>query len=114
MPIIRSYILSFWFCLYSVRRQVGELLNVIRQADTKVDYNKQLNVRISSLTKFLPDPVKASEFICKFSNDLREDKNLMRAMEIIVSPNTDCKTCAESVVSFKVMSASCNFNILLF
>lgn len=82
-----------------MRRHVSELLNVIRNHETKVDYPKQLNFRISNLIKFLPDPVKASEFICKFSNDLKEDKALMRTMEVIVSPTTDCKTCADSAVS---------------
>lgn len=80
---------------------MAELLSVIRNHESKIDYAKQLNFRISSLTKFLPDPVKASEFICKFSNDLKEDKALMRTMDIIVSPTTDCKTCADSVVSLK-------------
>jgi len=88
---------------YSVRRHVSELLNVIRNHENITDYSKQLNYRISSLTKFLPDPVKASEFICKFSNDLKDDKALMRTMEIIVSPTTDCKACADSVVSTKMM-----------
>ncbi|CAL8109843.1 unnamed protein product [Orchesella dallaii] len=83
--------------LLLVRRHVSELLNVIRNHENVTDYSKQLNYRISSLTKFLPDPVKASEFICKFSNDLKDDKALMRTMEIIVSPTTDCKACADSV-----------------
>lgn len=86
----------------SVRRHVAELLAVIRNHESKMDYAKQLNYRISSLTKFLPDPVKASEFICKFSNDLKDDKALMRTMEIIVSPQTDCKSCAESVVRYQI------------
>jgi hypothetical protein len=56
-------------------------------------------MRISQLTKFLPDPVKASEFLCKFSTDLKNDKVLFKTMETIVNPGTDCKTCAEQIVS---------------
>ena len=74
------------------------MLNCIRNFEIKSDFERQLSLRISQLTKFLPDPVKASEFLCKFSADLRDDKNLMRIMETIVSPLTDCKTCAEHTV----------------
>jgi hypothetical protein len=81
-----------------VRRHVTDLLNSIRNSDGKIDYDRQLNIRISQLTKFLPDPVKASEFLCKFSADLKHDKNLFRIMEIIISPSTDCKACAENTV----------------
>lgn len=89
---------SFLF-VTRVRRHVLELLNSIRN-DSKVDYDRQLNIRISQLTKFLPDPVKASEFLCKFSTDLKNDKNLTKIMETIVNPATDCKTCAEQTVSY--------------
>jgi len=81
--------------LILVRRHVTDYLTCIKTFELKSDAERQLSLRISQLTKFLPDPVKASEFLCKFSADLREDKVLMRTMEIIVNPVTDCKTCAE-------------------
>lgn len=99
----RGYIIQIFLLIWNlrfrnrVRRHVQELLNSIRN-DSKHDYDRQLNIRISQLTKFLPDPVKASEFLCKFSTDLKNDKVLYRTMETIVSPSTDCKTCAEQTV----------------
>jgi hypothetical protein len=89
--------------LYRVRRNVVQLLNSIRRNEhgsnnSKIDTERQLNLRISQLTKYLPDPVKASEFLCKFSTHLRVDSALFHSMEIIISPSQDCKACAENTV----------------
>jgi hypothetical protein len=94
---------------------VVELLNSIRRNEhetnnNKIDTERELNLRISQLTKYLPDPVKASEFLCKFSTHLRGDKALFYTMEIIFSPSTDCKACAENTVIIIRVINTMNFS----
>lgn len=45
----------------------------------------------------LPDPVKAHEFLTKFSNNLRKDANLLRDMETILRGDVSCKECADTM-----------------
>jgi len=85
---------------------VAELLSCVKKFErSSPETERLLSSRITQLTKFLPDAVKGSEFLCKFARDLKQDKNLMSIMEIIVSPTTDCKTCADNVVRLHVYLA---------
>lgn len=45
----------------------------------------------------LPDPVKAQEFLQKFSVNLRKDINLLRDMETILRGDVSCKECADTM-----------------
>lgn len=45
----------------------------------------------------MPDPVKAQEFLQKFSQNLRKDLTLLRDMETILRGDVSCKECADTM-----------------
>lgn len=51
------------------------------------------------MNRQLPDPVKAQEFLVKFSANLRKDPNLLREMETILRGDVSCKECADTMAS---------------
>jgi hypothetical protein len=53
------------------------------------------SIEITRLVKFLPDTVKAAEFLHKFARQLKEDNNLAQNMEKFLNPGS----CAEVVKS---------------
>lgn len=60
----------------------------------------QLFYYLHSFFKFLrllPDPVKSSEFLTKFSQNMRKDNSLLRCMEIILKRDVSCKECADTM-----------------
>lgn len=57
--------------------------------------------KIHMLSKFLPEPVKAHEFLTKFSQHMTADPQLLKEMEMIVKPDVSCKECAYTTVSTK-------------
>jgi hypothetical protein len=54
--------------------------------------------RVTVLSRFLPEPVKAQEFLTKFSVNLMRDPALLQGMETIVRPDISCKECADTTV----------------
>lgn len=54
---------------------------------------------ISFLHRQLPDPVKAQEFLMKFSANLRKDQALLRDMETILRGDVSCKECADTMAA---------------
>lgn len=47
----------------------------------------------------LPDPVKAQEFLQKFSVNMRKDQGLLRDMETILRGDVSCKECADTMAT---------------
>ena len=82
-----------------MRRNVAELIDLHKQVTPDDPKIQEIAVRVSHLSKFLPDSVKALEFLKKFSNNLMTDKYLQKMMETIVNPNVKCSECADAVVS---------------
>ncbi|XP_031630773.1 sister chromatid cohesion protein PDS5 homolog B-like, partial [Contarinia nasturtii] len=67
----------------------------------KLQRAKELTPKIQKemcqeIFKQLPDPVKAQEFLQKFSAHLRKDVNLLRDMEIILRGDVSCRECADT------------------
>ncbi|CAL8069332.1 unnamed protein product [Orchesella dallaii] len=85
--------------LFIMRQHVSGFLSLVHNHDNIDNYSTQLNLRINTITRFFPEPVKASEFICKLSNDLKHDQDLLSTMDRIVSSTTNCKMCADGVNS---------------
>lgn len=77
---------------------MGEWLDVHRQPATP-DREKDISSKLVGLSRFLPEPVKAQEFLTKFSQHLLRDATLLVGMENIVRPDISCKECAETTVS---------------
>jgi sister-chromatid-cohesion protein PDS5 len=83
-----------------VRKCVAELVVLHKQPRTDAEaLQKEIAVKIYATSKFLPDPVKATEFIRKLSQNLFADKALLSLMERITDPNVTCSDCMSNVVS---------------
>lgn len=72
-----------------------EWLELHKRAQT-VTVQQELAAKVQQLSRFLPEPVKAHEFLQKFSSHMRRDQSLMEGMETIVRPNVSCKECADT------------------
>ncbi|XP_059483617.1 sister chromatid cohesion protein PDS5 homolog A-A isoform X4 [Neocloeon triangulifer] len=78
----------------SIRKLVSEVLDLQnKNADDERD--KELNAKIVQLSKHLPEPVKAHEFLRKFSAHMSKDSSLLQMMETVMNPSVSCKTCSD-------------------
>lgn len=82
-----------------VRKLVLEWLELHRKGVNTTDQQKEMVAKIQTLSKCLPEPVKANEFLTKFSNHLRKDSQLMEAFETVTKPSVSCKECSEATAS---------------
>jgi len=80
-----------------VRRSVSEWLELHRRPQS-AERDKEMAARVTVLSRFLPEPVKAQEFLTKFSVNLMRDPALLQGMETIVRPDISCKECADTTV----------------
>lgn len=87
------------FVLSRVRRSVAEWIELHKRPNTAGTL-KEIQARVHQISsKFLPEPVKAQEFLTKFSAHMRHDSQLLRGMEAIVSPDVSCETCVRTTVN---------------
>ena len=82
--------------VYRVRKSVQELLELHR-TPLSDEREREKVIRINHLAKFLPDPVKAQEFIRKFSNHLSQEESLLQLMETVINPMVSCRESVDSV-----------------
>ncbi|XP_065343965.1 sister chromatid cohesion protein PDS5 homolog A [Cloeon dipterum] len=78
----------------SIRKLVSEVLELQNRAPDD-ERDKDLNAKIVQLSKHLPEPVKAHEFLRKFSAHMSKDASLLQMMETVMNPSVSCKTCSE-------------------
>ncbi|XP_034247341.1 sister chromatid cohesion protein PDS5 homolog B [Thrips palmi] len=79
----------------AVRRSVGEWLEIHRKPQSP-ERDRDIQQRIVALSRFLPEPVKAQEFLARFSTNLLKDQSLLIGMESVLRPDISCKDCAET------------------
>jgi sister-chromatid-cohesion protein PDS5 len=75
---------------------VTELLQLHRAEERN---DAEIKKKIHATAKFLPEPVKATEFIRKLSQQMLTDSNLLPLMERVVEPDVSCAECMQAVVS---------------
>lgn len=80
----------------TVRKAVVELTEIYSLRLTPDARNKEIQSRVAQLSKYLPDPIKAAEFIHKFAVNLIVDEHMLRLLETIVNPEISCKECADA------------------
>lgn len=80
-----------------IRRMIGDWVRLHKQKEMTPAMKKDLAGRCSSISKLLPDPAKAQEFLLKFSLHLRKDPQLLKEMEIILKKDVACKECADTI-----------------
>ncbi|KAK3923322.1 Sister chromatid cohesion protein PDS5-like protein B [Frankliniella fusca] len=79
----------------AVRKSVGEWLEIHRRPPSP-ERDRDIQQRIVAISRFLPEPVKAQEFLTKFSANLLKDQTLLTGMEAVVRPDISCKECADT------------------
>jgi sister-chromatid-cohesion protein PDS5 len=70
----------------------------LQHREQSEERDKDLGIKISQLSKHLPEPVKAHEFLRKFSAHMSKDPNLLTAMETVMNPGVSCKQCSDIMV----------------
>ncbi|ETN63105.1 androgen induced inhibitor of proliferation (as3) / pds5 [Anopheles darlingi] len=80
-----------------VRRSVADWIKLHRLKELTPTLQKELNVKCSNIAKQLPDPIKAQEFLLKFSAQMRKDPKLIAEMETILKRDVSCRECADTM-----------------
>lgn len=80
----------------TVRKAVADLTEIYSQPLSADARDKEITTRVAQLSKYLPDPIKAAEFIHKFAVNLVTDEHMLRLLETVVNPEVSCKECAEA------------------
>lgn len=82
-----------------VRKSVSDWIKLHRAKDINQKIQKEINAKCITISKQLPDPIKAQEFLKKFSAHMRKDTTLLRGMEIILKRDVTCKECADTMAA---------------
>jgi hypothetical protein len=76
LPITVTDINRLSLYLYRVRKSVGEWLELHRRPQS-LERDKEIATRVVAISRFLPDPLKAQEFLAKFSKNMLKDNSLL-------------------------------------
>ena len=80
---------------------MSDLLQLYRQPKNE-KRDRDIQVKVHGLSKFLPEPMKAQEFLKKLSVQLGTDPVLMASFEKVVDSDVSCKECQLYVVGTKI------------
>ncbi|KAB0404805.1 hypothetical protein E2I00_017363 [Balaenoptera physalus] len=81
---------EMWKCQNLLRHQVKDLLDLIKQPKTDASV-KAIFSKVMVITRNLPDPGKAQDFMKKFTQVLEDDEKIRKQLEVLVSPTCSCK-----------------------
>ncbi|KAL1497514.1 hypothetical protein ABEB36_008461 [Hypothenemus hampei] len=84
-----------------VRKLVLEWLDLHRKlaSGPNLEIQKEIANKVQALSRCLPEPVKAHEFLSKFSSHLRKDSDLMEKFETVARPTVSCKECQDATAA---------------
>lgn len=82
-----------------VRKSVADWIRIHKQKEITQAIQKELNIKCGNIAKQLPDPVKAQEFLMRFSTHMKKDPFLVKEMETILKRDVSCKECADTMSS---------------
>lgn len=88
---------------------MSDLLQLYKQPKNE-KRDRDIQVKVHGLSKFLPEPMKAQEFLKKLSVQLGTDKILLEHFEKVVDPDVSCRECQLYVVGTK-MPIFLNFTV---
>lgn len=77
---------------------VCEFLELHHRPESE-ERDQEIAMKVIQVSKFLPDPVKAQEFIIKLSNNLLTQPELLQHMSKLVRPDISCKESVHITVS---------------
>ncbi|XP_072554008.1 sister chromatid cohesion protein PDS5 homolog A-like isoform X2 [Paramormyrops kingsleyae] len=81
---------EMWKCQNMLRSHVRELLDLHKQPTTEANTAAMFG-KLITISKNLPDPGKAQDFLKKFNQVLGEDEKLRSQLELLISPTCSCK-----------------------
>ena len=79
-----------------VRKACGEMIGLHRLKQSE-ERDRTIAMKIHSIAKFLPDPVKVMEFIKKLSQHMSQDEHMLKLMEKVTEPEVSCKDSFDAV-----------------
>ncbi|KAL0861628.1 hypothetical protein ABMA27_009125 [Loxostege sticticalis] len=83
----------------AVRRTVAEWIELHRKPPTPAVQKEMISKVLHISSKFLPESVKAQEFLNKFSLHMKQAPELLQGMETILNPNVSCEVCVRTTSS---------------
>lgn len=91
----------------AVRRTVAEWIELHRKPPTPAVQKEMIAKVLHISSKFLPESVKAQEFLNKFSTHMQSLPELLQGMETILNPNVSCEVCVRTTVSKTIFIKQC-------
>uniref|UniRef100_A0A669BHL1 PDS5 cohesin associated factor B n=1 Tax=Oreochromis niloticus TaxID=8128 RepID=A0A669BHL1_ORENI len=81
---------EMWKCQNLLRHHVKDLLDLIKKPKSEAS-NKAVFAKVMVITRNLPDPGKAQDFVKKLAQVLDDDERIRDQLETLVSPACSCK-----------------------
>ncbi|KAJ8412475.1 hypothetical protein AAFF_G00128110 [Aldrovandia affinis] len=81
---------EMWKCQNMLRHHVKDLLDLVSRPKTEAS-SKAVFSKVMVITRNLPDPGKAQDFVKKLAQVLEEDERVREQLETLVSPACSCK-----------------------
>ncbi|KAJ8256458.1 hypothetical protein COCON_G00186100 [Conger conger] len=81
---------EMWKCQNMLRHHVKDLLDLVKQPKSEA-CSKAVFSKVMVITRNLPDPGKAQDFVKKLAQVLEEDEKIRKQLETLVSPACSCK-----------------------
>ncbi|KAG9348468.1 hypothetical protein JZ751_002203 [Albula glossodonta] len=81
---------EMWKCQNMLRHHVKDLLDLVKQPKSEA-CSKAVFSKVMVITRNLPDPGKAQDFVKKLAQVLEEDERIRKQLETLVSPACSCK-----------------------
>ncbi|KOB66870.1 Androgen-induced proliferation inhibitor, partial [Operophtera brumata] len=89
----------------AVRRSVAEWVELHRKAPTPSVQKEMIAKVLHISSKFLPESVKAQEFLNKFSLHMKQAPDMLQGMEMILNPNVSCEVCVRTTMLLERVSS---------
>uniref|UniRef100_A0A3Q3WB99 Uncharacterized protein n=1 Tax=Mola mola TaxID=94237 RepID=A0A3Q3WB99_MOLML len=81
---------EMWKCQNLLRHHVKDLLDLVKKPKSEAS-NKAVFAKVMVITRNLPDPGKAQDFVKKLAQVLDDDERIRDQLETLVSPSCSCK-----------------------
>uniref|UniRef100_A0A4W6FJT2 PDS5 cohesin associated factor B n=1 Tax=Lates calcarifer TaxID=8187 RepID=A0A4W6FJT2_LATCA len=81
---------EMWKCQNLLRHHVKDLLDLIKKPKSEAS-SKAVFAKVMVITRNLPDPGKAQDFVKKLAQVLDDDERIRDQLETLVSPTCSCK-----------------------
>ena len=79
-----------------IRKACAEICGLHRLNQSK-EKDHAIALKIHSIAKFLPEPVKVMEFIKKLSEHMSQDEHMLKLIKKVTQPELSCKDSCEAI-----------------